>query len=114
MAYGPSLSDAYRRTAIYLDKILKGVKPEALPMEQPTKLELTINQEVRALKERPGQRWPKRLRCLEIPHSASARLRLRSVCFRAGCSSLGSLLLSGAGLSTPYSLQQICEGAINF
>jgi putative ABC transport system substrate-binding protein len=43
MSYGTSLTESWRRAATFVDKILKGVKPGDLPVEQPTRLEFVIN-----------------------------------------------------------------------
>lgn len=43
ISYGPSFDDLFQRAAVYVDKILKGVKPSELPVEQPTRYYLVVN-----------------------------------------------------------------------
>ena len=43
MSYGPNLAAIWRQAAIIVAKVLKGVKPTDLPVEQPTKFELVMN-----------------------------------------------------------------------
>jgi putative ABC transport system substrate-binding protein len=43
MSYGPNYPELWRRTATYVDRILKGTKPSELPVEQPTHFDLAIN-----------------------------------------------------------------------
>jgi putative ABC transport system substrate-binding protein len=43
MSYGANLADLFRRAGDFVDKVLRGVKPSELPVEQPTKFDLVVN-----------------------------------------------------------------------
>ena len=43
LSYGPDFSELYRRTATYVDKILRGARPADLPVEQADEYELAVN-----------------------------------------------------------------------
>jgi putative ABC transport system substrate-binding protein len=43
MSYGPNFPDLFRRAGDLVDKILRGVKPGEIPVEQPTKFDLVVN-----------------------------------------------------------------------
>ena len=43
LSYGPNFPDLFRRSADYVDKILRGAKPADIPVEQPVKFDLVIN-----------------------------------------------------------------------
>jgi putative ABC transport system substrate-binding protein len=43
MSYAPSNIDLFRRAAVYADKVLKGMNPAGLPVQEPTKFDLVLN-----------------------------------------------------------------------
>lgn len=49
VAYGLTHADLFRRSAVYIDKILRGARPADLPVEQPTLLRLTVNRKTAGL-----------------------------------------------------------------
>ena len=46
ISYGPNTPNLFRRAAEYVDKILRGAKPQELPVEQPTEFDLIVNLKV--------------------------------------------------------------------
>jgi ABC-type uncharacterized transport system substrate-binding protein len=48
MTYGPDAPDIFRRSAAYVDRILKGANPAELPIQQPTKFQLIVNSRPRS------------------------------------------------------------------
>jgi putative ABC transport system substrate-binding protein len=48
LSYGPDPDEAYRRIAVIVDKVLKGASPASIPVEQPTRFRLSINQSAAA------------------------------------------------------------------
>jgi ABC transporter substrate binding protein len=105
MSYGPNVADLLRRAAGYVDKSLKGAKPEALPVEQPTRFDVVINlKTAKAL-------------ALRIPQSVLARadeviqwrvhceLLSGLQCVRACISDLAVLLRQHTG--HPYSADEL-------
>ena len=69
MSYGPNIPGIFMRAGLYIDKILKGAKPADLPVEQPTKFELYINN--RTAKGRVHGRLPGSV-ILRRPRSCAA------------------------------------------
>jgi putative ABC transport system substrate-binding protein len=43
LSYGPDVVDLFRRAASYVDRILRGAKPDDLPVQFPTKFEMVLN-----------------------------------------------------------------------
>ena len=43
LSYGPDFSDLYLQQGVYVDRILRGAKPNELPVQVPTKFELVVN-----------------------------------------------------------------------
>ena len=62
MSYGANCGEQYRRSAEYVDKVLKGAKPDDPPIEQGTKFELVVNLK---LPQHSALRFPIRFCCVQ-------------------------------------------------
>jgi putative ABC transport system substrate-binding protein len=49
ISYGVNLSDMYQRAPLYVDRILKGVKPNELPVQAPVRFQLVVNSKTASL-----------------------------------------------------------------
>jgi putative ABC transport system substrate-binding protein len=79
LSYGADLSDLYRRAASYVDKILRGTKPADLPVQQPTKFERRVGEDVAIpTPHRPGCAL-KTAKALDITMPASLLARADEV-----------------------------------
>jgi hypothetical protein len=62
MSYGADLNDLYRRSAVYIDKILKGAKPADLPVEQASKYQVNTRYHSAPAQPPISSAWPFRAR----------------------------------------------------